>query len=188
MNLELLSFDLDIAEATGDELALSTIRVPADIWHRRIGHNNSQRLRILRDAGDNGINCSDNMSPCDVCAFRKSKQQRHPKTTIHTTDRPFKLVYIDLLGPVSPPALGGFCYVSKFTDQHSKWKEVFPIKEKSDAISSLQQCVQTVIIPPGLRTDRLRTDRGGEYTAGYFEKYCLDTGIRHEFAATNTSQ
>ena len=149
-----------------------------------MGHINSQSLRILRDAGENGINYCDNVSPCDVCAFGKSKQQRHPKTIAHTTDRPFQLVYADLLGSVSPPAFGGFRYVSKFTDQHSKWKEVFLIKEKGDAVSSLQQFVQTVVIPRGLRIERLRKDRGREYTAGYFEKYCLDTGIRHEFAAS----
>ena len=128
------------------------------------------------------------MSPCDLCACGKSKLQCHPKTTTHTTDQPFQLVYTDLLGPVPPPALGGFCYVSKFTDQHSKWKEVFLIKEKGDAVSSLQQFVRTVVIPRGLRIERLRTGRWGGYTSGYFEKYCLDTGIRHEFAATNTPQ
>ena len=42
MNLELLSFDLEIAEATSDEVALSAIRVPADIWHRRMRHINSK--------------------------------------------------------------------------------------------------------------------------------------------------
>ena len=97
-------------------------------------------------------------------------------------------MYTDLLGPVSPPALGGFRYVSKYTDQHSKWKEVFMIKEKSDAVSSLQQFVQTMEISRDLRIERHRTDRGGGYTAGHFETNCLDTEIRHEFAATKTPQ
>ena len=140
-----------------------------------MGHVTSQSLRILREATDNGINFSDSMSPCDVCAFGKSKQSRHPKTTRHNTVRPFQLVCTDLLGPVSPPALGVVRYVSKFTDQHSKWKEVF-IKEEADAVNTLKQFVQTVVIPRGQRVERLRSDRGDEYTAGYFEKYCLDTG------------
>ena len=101
--------------------------------------------------------------------FGKCKQERHPKTTTHNTVRPFQLVYTDLLVP------GGFSYVSKFTDQHSKWKEVF-IKEEADAVNTLKQFVQTVVIPRGQRVERLRSDRGDEYTAGYFEKYCLDTG------------
>ena len=108
MNQDLLSFDLEITEVAEPEMALSVLRVPADIWHRRMGHINSQSLKILRDAGDNGINYSDSMSPYDVCAFGKSKQQRHPKTATHTTDRPFQLVYTNFLGPISPTALGGF--------------------------------------------------------------------------------
>ncbi|CAN0393136.1 unnamed protein product, partial [Laminaria digitata] len=193
-NQDLFSFDLGFALApttsrpSGNTTALSALQVSADLWHRKMGHVNPQSLRILRNASDNGINFSDSMSPCDVCAFGKSKQERHPKTTAHNTVRPFQLVCTDLLGPVSPPALGGYRYVSKFTDQHSKWKEVFLIKEKADAVNTLKQFVQTVVIPRGLRIERLRTDRGGEYTAGYFEKYCLDTGITHEFAATNTLQ
>ena len=97
-------------------------------------------------------------------------------------------MYTDLIRVVSLPALGGFRYVSKSTDQHRKWKQEFIIKEKSDAVSSLQQFVQTVVILRGLRIELLRTDGGGRSTAEYLEKYCLDTEIRHEVAATNTPQ
>ena len=135
-------------------------------------------MRILRDSSDNGINFSDSMSPCDVCAFGKSEQERHPTTTTNNNIRPFQLAYTDLLGPVSPPALGGFRYVSKYTDQHSKWKGVFLIKEKTDAVNTLKIFVQTVGIPRGLDIERLRTVRGGEYTAGYFERYCLEKGMK----------
>ena len=134
-----------------------------------MGHVNSQRLRTLRDVRDNGISFSDSMSSCDACAFGKSSQKRHPKTTAHNIVRPFQLVYTHVLGAVSLPALGGFRFVSKFTDQHSKWKEVFLTSEKDDAVNTLKQFVQTVVIPRGLRIERLRNDRGGEHTAGYFE-------------------
>ena len=79
MNLDLLSFAILIAEATRNEMALSAIRVPADIWHRRMGHINSQRLSILRDVGGNGINYSGTMSPCDVCAFGKASNSAIPR-------------------------------------------------------------------------------------------------------------
>ena len=85
-----------------------------------MGNVNSQSLGIFRNASDNGINFSDGMSPCGVCAFGKSKQERHLKTTTHNTVRMFQVVYTDPLGPVSRPALGGFRDVSKFTEQHSK--------------------------------------------------------------------
>ena len=170
-NQYLFSFDLGFVSATsarpGNTTALSALQTPAYLWHRRTRHVNSQSLRILRDASDNGINLSDIMSPCDVCAFGKSIQERHPKKTTHKTVWPFQLVYTDLLGPVPPPALGGFRYVSKFTDQHTRWKELFLMKEKADAVNTLKQFVQTVVIPRGLRIGRLRTDRGDEYTVEY---------------------
>ena len=82
MNQELLSFDLEIAEATSDEVALSAIRVPADIWHRRVGHINSQSLRILRDNGDNGDNgiiYSDNRSPVTCARLGKESNCTIPR-------------------------------------------------------------------------------------------------------------
>ena len=78
MNLDLLYFAILIAEATKNEVALSAIQVPADIWHRRMGHINSQRLRILRDVGGNGINYSETMSPGDVCAFGNASNSAVP--------------------------------------------------------------------------------------------------------------
>lgn len=35
---------------------------------------------------------------------------------------------------------------------------------------------------------RLRCDKGGEYTAGYFRELRRQTGIEHECGATNTPQ
>lgn len=40
----------------GDTTALSALQVPVDLLHRRMGHVNSQKLRILRVFDDNGIN------------------------------------------------------------------------------------------------------------------------------------
>lgn len=34
----------------------------------------------------------------------------------------------------------------------------------------LKVLVETVVIPRSMRIERLRTDGGGEYTAGYFDK------------------
>ena len=45
-----------------------------------------------------------------------------------------------------------------------------------------------MVIPSGHRLQRLRSDRGGEYTGLKYREYCLQTGIKQEFAATNTPQ
>ena len=82
-NQDIFSFDLGFASATsappGNRAALSALQAPADLWHRRMGHVNSQRLRILRHARDNGINFSDSMSICDVCAFWEMQTRTAPQ-------------------------------------------------------------------------------------------------------------
>ena len=76
-NQDIFSFDLGFvlarmtSEHSGNTTALYALQVPTDVWHRRMGHVNMQSLRILRDSSDSGINFSDSMSPCDVCAFEK---------------------------------------------------------------------------------------------------------------------
>ena len=44
------------------------------------------------------------------------------------------------------------------------------------------------MIPSGHRLKRLRSNRGGEYTGLEYREHCLQTGIKQEFAATNTPQ
>ena len=46
--------------------------------------------------------------------------------------------------------------------------------------------VQSVVIPSGLRVERLRADKGGEFTSKEVQNYCLQTGVALEFASTNT--
>ena len=99
-----------------------------------------------------------------------------------------QLVTADLLGPVTPTALGGYQYMAKFTDHYSRLKVVYFIKAKSEALSTLIKFVQDVAIPLGLRVHRLRSDRGGEYIADYFRRYCKTTGILQEFTAPYTPQ
>ena len=55
-------------------------------------------------------------------------------------------------------------------------------------METLRLFVQSLAIPMGFRVQRLRSDRGTEYEAGYSQKYCLDTGIRQEFTFTSNPQ
>ena len=125
---------------------------------------------------------------CDVCTLGKSAQQAHPKRASYDVSRSFQLVTTDLMGPLSPPALGRFRYVSNFLDQLTKWNEVFLLKEKNSAVDTVQLYNQAVVIPSGLRLERLRADKGGENRGEAFRKYCLHVGIKLEFASTNTPQ
>ncbi|CAM9708118.1 unnamed protein product [Ascophyllum nodosum] len=148
--------------ATVDAAGVALRAESAALWHRRIGHINTRSMDILRKEKRNGVEYTGDLPTCDVCALGKSAQQAHPKRASYDVSRPFQLVTTDLMGPLSPPALGGFRYVIKFSDQLTKWNEVFLLKEKKSAVDTVQLYNQAVVIPSGLRLERLRADKGGE--------------------------
>ena len=76
--------------------------------------------------------------------------------------------------------------MDKFTD-HARLKSVYFLSKKNEAIDALINYTQDVV-PSGHRLQRLRSDRGGEYTGLEYREYCLQTVIKQEFAATNTPQ
>ncbi|CAN0574163.1 unnamed protein product [Laminaria digitata] len=128
------------------------------------------------------------VSNCDTCALAKSKQQNHPKGALIDVTQPLELVYTDLSGPISPASGAGNSYVAKITDHYTSLKSVYFLSKKNEAIDALINYTQDVVIPSGHRLQRLLSDRGCEYTGLEYREYCLQTGIKQEFAATNTPQ
>ena len=92
------------------------------------------------------------------------------------------------MGPLTPEALGGYKYITKISDEYTKWTEPYLLKSKHDDLSSFQVFVQTVVIPSGFRVERLRVDKGSEFISKEFQDYCLQTGMSLEYASTNTPQ
>ena len=76
------------------------------------------------------------MPDCDVCAVGKSHQLAHRKTADHKVNLPFQLVFADLMGPLIPEALGGYEYITKISDEYTKWTETYLLNSKHDALSS----------------------------------------------------
>ena len=94
----------------------------------------------------------------------------------------------DLLGPVTPKAIGRYAYMAKYTDHHSRLKAVYFIEKKGDTIHTLGRSIQDLAIPLGLRVQHIRSDNGGEYTSGSFQEYCKSTGIRQQLSVPYTPQ
>ena len=165
-----------------------TATTSASVWHRRLGHMNPCNMEVLRNKKGNGVEYTGTISGCDICSVTKSKQQAHPKKSTRKTTRPMQLVYTDLMGPFTPAVKGGYRFVSKFTDDYSRMKEIFLLKNKTEAAESLHQYNMTVAAPLGLRIENLRCDKGGEYTGQEFRTLCVGAGINIEYTATNTPQ
>ena len=89
----------------------------------------------------------------------KSRQLAHPKTADHKVTLPFQLVFADLVGPLTPEALGGYKYITNISDEYTKWTEPYLRKSRHDALSSFKVFVQSVVIPSGFRVEGLGVDK-----------------------------
>ena len=94
----------------------------------------------------NGASFDGPVPDCDVCAVGKSLQLAHRKTADLKVNFPFQLVFADLMGPLTPEALGGYKYVAKISDEYTKWTETYLLKPKHDALSSCQVFVRYMVI------------------------------------------
>ena len=65
--------------------------------------------------------------------------------------------------PIKPAALGGDSYATKFVDQHTKWKEIFLIRTKPQALDALKLYNNPLVIPNNTGLIRLRADKGTEF-------------------------
>ena len=59
------------------------------------------------------------------------------------------------------------------------------MKDKTHSVDSLALFNKSTVIPTGDRIQRLRGDQG-TLTNADVRQYCLDTGIKLEFASQNT--
>ena len=137
----------------------------------------------------NGVAFDGSINHCDVCAVRESHRLAHPKKAKHAdiTTR-FQLVYGDLVGAFKPAARGGYEYVSKTTDQFTKWTAVYLLCTKDQTLASLQLIVTSTAIPFGIRIVTWRADKSVEYTDEDSKAYRQETIITQYFAATSTPQ
>ena len=169
------------ADAYGTtELAMNAVS-NAQRWHHR--------LELMQRNDSNGTTFDGTIVDCDVCTVGKGQQLAYPKKAPHAgITRPFQLCFGDLMVPCTPEACGGFKYVSKFTDQFTRWTAVYVLENKSCTLDSFRLFVTSTAIPCGGRVIRLGVDTGGEYTSEAFKHYCLETGTTQRFTATSTPQ
>ena len=69
---------------------------------------------------------------CSTCQAEKQVGAKHPVKNIVTTERPLKLLHMDIFGPVAYISLGGNKYGFIIVDDYSRFTWVFFLHEKSE--------------------------------------------------------
>ncbi|KAL0293557.1 UNVERIFIED_CONTAM: hypothetical protein Sradi_6929700 [Sesamum radiatum] len=110
----------------------------ARIWHARLGHSSKDRIRRLVNSKNLKINDLDHLPTCESCL--KGKMTKKPfvgQSAI--ANGLLDLVHIDICGPLSIPARGGFSYFITFTDDHSRYGYVYLMSYQSEAFGRFKE-------------------------------------------------
>ena len=171
IDLYCLMFGLSADSHGGNELAMNAM-TNVQLWRRRLGHLDKKSLELMQRRDVNGVAFDDSIDHTDVYALGKNPQLAHLKKVKHADITvPFQLVYGDLMGTFKPEGREGYKYMSKITDQFTKWTAVYLLCTKDQALASLQSFVTSTVIPFGSRIVIWGADKGGEYTGEDFKAY-----------------
>ncbi len=158
-----------------------------NLWHRRLGHPQSRVVQTVlhKQFRDHSFPVSN--SYCKHCVMGKMTQLPF-SNSISCTTSPLEIVHSDVWGPAPINSINGHrCYVI-FVDDFTCFTWFFPLKYKSQVLSSYQHFKRTMENLLGHSIKTLRTDCGGEYSNNEFRNFCSTSGIVHQFACPHTSQ
>jgi transposase InsO family protein len=121
------------------------------------------------------------------------KQESKLAPTIHTknimtTDRPLKLLHMDLFGPIAYISIGGSKYCLVIVDDYSRFTWVFFLQDKSQTQETLKGFLRRAQNEFGLRIKKIRSDNWIEFKNSQIEGFLEEEGIKHEFSSPYTPQ
>ena len=151
----------------------------AALWHTRLGHPQPRVLKQLSSQfllGPRPI--SSHTSFYKHCVMGKMTQLPFSPSQ-SCTKFPLDLVHSDVWGPAPISSINGFRYYVIFVDDFTRFTWFFPLRNKSQVLSSFQHFKNTMEIFLGKTIKVLRTDCGSEYTHNAFRHFCSNNGILH---------
>jgi len=159
-------------------------------WHRKLGHLNwKDMLMMLRNDMVYGLNFkADDIPPtCEACAAGKLTSlpfsNRGKRTIV-----PLEIVHTDLCGPMRKESHGGASYFLTFTDDYSRWTEVYFIKNKSEVTSRFLEYKNYAETLTGHKLKALQSDNGKEFCNAAMDEILRRFGIRRRLSTPYTPQ
>ena len=160
------------------------------LWHARLGHVHAEGIKRMSTMGIvKGIKLTTTTIPkvCEPCVKGKIHRSPIPKYSDSRATGLLDLVHSDVCD-IKIPSLGDSRYLLTFVDDHSRWSTVFFLKNKCECYSKFLEFQRTAERETGRKVRILRSDRGGEYLASYFQQHVKKHGIQHQLTVAYTPQ
>ena len=106
-----------------------------DIWHKRIGHVNPQRLKSMQTQGIviglPNFKIADMQKVCEACQFGNHSRHAFAKER-SVSENPLEVIHSDVWGPTKSSSIAHSNYYVTFIDDHSKKVWMYCMKAKSE--------------------------------------------------------
>jgi len=114
-----------------------------ETWHKRLQHLPSNQIRQLARSTKGIVVTEDKPFHCEDCHLGKAKKQisRRPQ---RCSNRIFKKVHVDIVGPLKHKGLHGEKYWVLFTDNQTRFRWIYCISNRGSAASTLKQFVRII--------------------------------------------
>ena len=113
-----------------------------ELWHKRIGHVNLQRLRGMQSKGlVLGLPAFDSKRVdrvCEACQLGKQHRLPFPKESSARKGL-LDVIHSGVWGSAETSTLGGCCYYITLLDDHSHYVWIIPMKKNNEFLSHFQR-------------------------------------------------
>ncbi|KAK2396270.1 putative mitochondrial protein [Trifolium repens] len=172
-------------------ISCNSASVSFQLWHKRLGHPNSNVLHDLIKSGILGNKNFPSISAvqfdCNSCKLGKSKILPFP---IHQSNvnQPFDMIHSDLWGIAPVISHAQYKYFITFIDDYSRFTWVYFLRSKSEAFTAFKFFHAYVQTQFSSKIKILRSDNGGEYTSHLFQEFLQENGILSQRSCPSTPQ
>jgi hypothetical protein len=112
--------------------------IPTYMWHCRLGHISEKRMKKLHSDGLLTSFDFESYEACEACLLGKMTKTSFKSFPERALDL-LELVHIDVCGPMSTTARGGFEYFITFTDDFSRYGYVYLMKHKFETFERFKE-------------------------------------------------
>ena len=169
--------------------------------HFRLGHRNHQDVAKLRTKklvdhmGLDDISTEPQFGSypaidlnCEACALGKAKRNPFPRLRkLRRYDISERIVF-DTCGPLPVCSVNGERYFITFSDDQSRFKFTFFLKNKSEALTSFKLFKLRLEKRTSKQIKILYGDNANEFLSKDFQKFLLDQGITWQSTVSHSSE
>ncbi len=162
------------------------------IWHKRVGHVNLQRLKLMEKQNLVGglpkFGMEEVMSKvCEACQLGKQARHPFPVQTTHVSSKPLEMIHSDVWTTKTKLIRGCKHYVS-FIDDHTRKVWVYFVKHKGEVFQHFLNFKAIVEKEKGVSIKCLRSNGGGKYFSKEFSEYLNEHGIQRKYSCSYSPQ